>query len=128
MAIYFEQDLDALISLLAEGGHALRFTRTIPESRGRSLDLHLENGVVVCWDPFTHTLWTGGASRRNRDVEVFLRDMCEGHWLPNGVIKLISRIRARRHAFSQATAFWLLRSDSAIARALRRQLAPTNPV
>lgn len=122
MSITFAKDLEALVALLAYGGYAVRAVRNIPDARGRSADVYLENGVVICWDASSCKLWISRVSSRGRRVENFLAAMCEG---PR-VLRVFAVVRARVHALlqslHQSAAVWLLRSESVLARNLRQQI------
>jgi hypothetical protein len=123
MAITFDQDIDALIALLATGGYALRSVRSIPGSCGRNADLYLVNGVVICWDVMTRKIWIDRVSRRGRHVENFLERMCEGPRVFRVFAICHARLHAHTQVLHQAAAFWLLRSESFIARNLRQQIS-----
>lgn len=123
MAVTFEQDLDALIHLLAAGGYAARGARVVPESRGRNADVYLENGVVVCWDALTRKVWMERFTARGQRVENFLWKMCEGPRLLRPLAIANARMHARIQALHTSVARWLLLSENAIARQLRQQLS-----
>lgn len=121
MTIPFTEDLTALVALLRLGGYQIRGTRLIPGECGRSVDVHLSNGVTVCWDAPSRKIWIDRFSRRGQLVENYLLKMRKGR---------LSRLHAiyRAQLNSQiehvhtSTAEWLLRSEGILARILRQQI------
>lgn len=122
MAILFNDDLEALIRLLARAGYRVRTTRKIPGDRGRTADIYLSNGVVICWDASSCRIWIDRFSRRGSHVEKYLRRMCEG----SPILRLLAIARARVSASIEtvhtALAAWLLRSEGLAARFVRQQI------
>jgi hypothetical protein len=123
MAIIFDKTVDELSLLLASGGYQVRATRLIPDSRGRAADVYLENGVIICWDPVTKRIWVDRYSRRGVKVEDYLRRMCDGPRLLRLWAIASARLYSAGESAHQAVAVWLLRSESVLARNLRRQIA-----
>lgn len=122
MAITFQEDADALVTLLSRGGYAVRAVKAIAGSRGRSADLYLKNGVVLCWDSITRKVWADRVSRRGERVEAFLEKMCEGPRILRVLAIIRARITSSHQSWNQTAALWLLRSEGFIARNLRQQL------
>ena len=122
MSISFANDLESLVALLARGGYAVRAVRNIPDARGRSADVYLENGVVVCWDASSCKLWISRVSNRGLRVERFLAAMCEGTPLLRPFALCQARLHAHTQSLHQTVAVWLLRSESTLAKNLRQQI------
>ena len=123
MAIIFDSTVEALNRLLALGGYHVRAARAIPDSRGRSADVYLENGVIVCWDPITKRIWVDRYSRRGVKVEAYLRRMCDGPRLLRFWAIAAARLFSAGESAHRAIAVWLLRSESVLAKNLRQQIA-----
>jgi hypothetical protein len=123
MAIIFDKTVDDLTALLTAGGYQVRATRTIPDARGRSADVYLENGVIICWDPVSKRVWVDRYSRRGVKVEAYLRRMCDGPRLLRICAIATARLYSAAESAHHALAVWLLRSESAFAKNLRQQIA-----
>ncbi|MGC4073030.1 MAG: hypothetical protein QM760_11000 [Nibricoccus sp.] len=122
MTIAFNQDLTALVTLLRLGGYQIRGTRHIPGECGRSADLHLSNGVIVCWDSHSCKIWIDRFSRRGQIVEKYLVKMCQGARLFRLYAIYQTRLNSEVEHLHTAIAEWLLHSEGLLARILRQQI------
>lgn len=123
MAIPFEKDAGALRALLLLAGYKIRGTRVIPGERGRSADIHLTNGVIVCWDAVSSRIWIDRFSRRGVRVEKYLTRTCEGSFLVRAWALACARGTSSIETIHTAVAAWLFYSQGFIAKILRHQIS-----
>jgi hypothetical protein len=120
MAIRFTDDIDILIADIIAGGFAVQAIKTVQASRGRTIDVHLNNNVVVCWDAYSHFVWAEGPGIHMSRVERYLRKIYEGPRILRSLATWRIRWGLRLKTKNKAAAVWLLRSTSMSARVLRQ--------
>jgi hypothetical protein len=120
MAIQFKYDMDTLITDLSAGGFWVREIKTVHSSQGRTIDLHLNNGAVVCWNSESNYLWVEGPRNRINEVDTFFQKLYEGpksfRWYTRSYNRSLLLLKRK----NEAIALWLLRSDSTSARTMRQ--------
>lgn len=122
MAVRFLGELDELLADIARGGFGVRAICPIPEARGRNADIFLNNGAIVSWDAAGRVIWVDGAVGPARQMEFFFKNLYERTWLPRRLSVAGGRIQSWRQGRTQTVAIWLLRSESAPARFIRRRI------
>jgi hypothetical protein len=119
MAIRFKFNLDILRTDLAAGGFIVRAVHEVAEGCGRTLDVALSNGTVVCWDAESNFVWAEGPCNEVHAVERFLRRLYEKPRFLRQTIAWQNRWALQHRKASSAVASWLMRSETAPARLLR---------
>jgi hypothetical protein len=127
MAIRFSADIDILVADIVAAGFAVQAIQPVHDSRGRTVDVLLNNEVIVCWDSRSSVVWTEGPRNQMNRVEEYLRKIYEGPKFLRSFAMWRTRWLLRFKSKDQAAAIWLLRSASLPARGLR-QLIKCVPV
>jgi hypothetical protein len=122
MAVRFSSSLEVLIADIIAGGYRVQSIQTIPDSRGRTIDVCLNNNIVVCWDSFSNVVWAEGPRGQIRSVEWYLRKIYEGPKFLRSFATWCTRSVLRMKSANHAAALWLLRSASLPARILRHSI------
>jgi hypothetical protein len=120
MAIRFKYNLNTLVADTTAGGFMVREVKTVPNRCGRMIDLHLENGAIICWDKESQYIWAEGPRNRINEVEKFLRKLYQGPKSSRWIIRRYNRYTVILSRMSEASGLWLLRSNSATARTIRQ--------
>lgn len=84
-------NLDAVISDLTNGGYTIQAVEKIRDLRGRSVDVFLDNGVVVKWDEFSQVIWAEGVYNQCRKIEFYFSNLYDRPWLPRELAVFVSR-------------------------------------
>jgi hypothetical protein len=130
MAIRFQYNLNTLVADISAGGFAVREVKTVTNRCGRMIDLHLDNGTIICWDKESQYIWAEGPRNRINEVEKFLRTLYQGPKSTRWIVRRYNRYAVNLSKMSAASGLWLLRSNSASARTIRQLITalPRIPV
>ena len=125
MAIRFSANLEILIADIIAGGYRVQRIQTIPDSRGRTIDVCLTDNVVVCWDSHSSVIWAEGPEGQMSALEWYLQKIYEGPKFLRSFATWRTRCLLLFKSKDKAAALWLLRSDSFPARGLRQLIKCT---
>lgn len=78
MAIRYTGNLTQLVCDLEDRGFCVECTKRFAGTPGRTVDVYLENGVIVHWDPYSQTIWADGPLTALRRVERYFRQLYHG--------------------------------------------------
>jgi hypothetical protein len=120
MAIRFSADIDTLVADILAAGFGVMAIQTVNDARGRTIDVHLNNEVVVCWDSRSSFVWAEGPRNQMNCVEKYLSKIYEGPKFLRSFAMWRTRWLLRFKSKDHAAAIWLLRSTSLPARTLRQ--------
>jgi hypothetical protein len=119
MAIRFPADINILVADILAAGFAVQAIQVVHDSRGRTIDIRLNNEVIVCWDSRSSVVWAEGPRNEIFSVENYLRKIYEGPKFLRSFALWRTRWLLRIKSKDHTAALWLLRSTSLPARALR---------
>jgi hypothetical protein len=119
MAIRFSADIDILVADIVAAGFAVQAIQAVHDSRGRTVDVLLNNEVIVCWDSRSSVVWAEGPRNQMNHVEKYLRKIYEGPKFLRSFATWRTRWLLRFKSKDHTAAIWLLRSASLPARTLR---------
>jgi len=119
MAIRFSSDINTLVADIIAAGFGVMAIQIVNDSRGRTIDVHLNNAVVVCWDSRSCFVWAEGPRNEIFNVEEYLRKIYEGPKALRSFALWRTRWLLRIKSKDHTAAIWLIRSVSLPARTLR---------
>jgi len=120
MAIRFSANIDILVADIVAAGFGVQAIQNVHDSRGRTVDVLLNNEVIVCWDSRSSVVWAEGPRNQMNRVEEYLRKIYEGPKFLRSFATRRTRWLLSLKSRDQAAAIWLMRSASLPARGLRQ--------